>query len=142
MGDLPVNGDPAFVAALSPHLKKRNALFSKPRYVDRPDNPDAPQMELHLKPGEKPVSQRPYAVPPKHRKVMEAWLDEHLKNGDIVPSFSEWSSSVFFVAKKGQDDLRLVVDYRAVNERLARDAFPLPRVEALLDQLHGSTFFT
>jgi len=46
------------------------------------------------------------------------------------------------VVKKDTDELRMVVDYRAVNARLLRDAFTLPRIEQLLNQLHGSSYFT
>ena len=49
---------------------------------------------------------------------------------------------LFFVVKKDTDELRMVVDYRAVNARLLRDAFTLPRIEQLLNQLHGSSYFT
>jgi len=38
--------------------------------------------------------------------------------------------------------LRMCVDYRALNDVTIRDAYPLPRVDALLASLAGARFFT
>lgn len=37
--------------------------------------------------------------------------------------------------------MRLCVDYRKLNQKTVRDAFPFPRIEESLDALHGSTVF-
>lgn len=38
--------------------------------------------------------------------------------------------------------IRLCVDYRKLNQKTIRDAFPLPRIEESLDALHGSSLFS
>jgi len=58
----------------------------------------------------------------------------------LCPTYqSSWASPTIFVAKK--DELRMCVDFRAVNERIQRDAHSLPNIDRLLDQLHVAKFF-
>lgn len=62
-------------------------------------------------------------------------------SGVIQPSSSPWSSPVVLVHKK-DGTLRFCVDYRALNSVAKVDTFPLHRIDDLLDQLGGSTYFT
>ena len=64
-----------------------------------------------------------------------------LKQGVIRPSTSPWSFPVVLVRKK-DGSWRFCVDYRKVNSVTHRDAYPLPRIDATLDSLAGSKFFT
>ena len=59
----------------------------------------------------------------------------------IQPSFSEWSSPTLVVPKKN-GKLHLCMDYRALNDVTLKDAYPLPRIDEMVDHLHGSRYFT
>ena len=75
------------------------------------------------------------------RGVADQEVQAMLKQGVIRPSTSPWSSTVVLVWKK-DGSWRFCVDYRKVNSVTHRDAFPLPRIDATLDSLTGSVFFT
>ena len=60
--------------------------------------------------------------------------------GIIEASDSPWSSPLVIVTKKN-GDLRVCVDYRAVNEVMRKSAVPLPKIQECLDSLSGSKYF-
>jgi hypothetical protein len=59
----------------------------------------------------------------------------------IKDSKSRWAAPVFFIKKK-DGSYQLVQDYREVNKWTERDVYPLPRIEQILEQLHGKMLFT
>ena len=61
--------------------------------------------------------------------------------GRIRKVNSPWGSPFFFIKKK-DGSLRPVQDYRAVNSWTERDVYPMPRIEQILEQLHGKVLFT
>ena len=89
-----------------------------------------------------PIRKRPYRLPECQRKPLKDLLDKLQNEGIIRPSSSEWSAPIILVPKKTPGQYRLVVDYRALNDIIKKDNYPLPRVDDLLDRLEGSTVFT
>ncbi len=59
----------------------------------------------------------------------------------IEPCQSSWASPVVLVTKK-DGTTRLCVDYRKLNDVTRKDAYPLPRIDDMLDALHGSRYFS
>ena len=64
-----------------------------------------------------------------------------LKEGIIKESSSPWMSPAVFVRKKN-GDVRICVDYRALNKQTVKDAYPLPRPDEVQDRLAGCTIFS
>lgn len=96
---------------------------------------------IHLKADFTPKSFKPYPLPLDRQYALDSFIDENLKYGYIRPSKSPMASPIFFVAKK-DNTLRLVQDYRYLNNGTIKNAYPLPLVQDLLDQLHGAQYFT
>jgi hypothetical protein len=44
--------------------------------------------------------------------------------------------------RKADGSLRLCIDYRELNEFTLKDAYPLPRADATLDELKDANFYT
>ena len=61
--------------------------------------------------------------------------------GAIRRSFSPWASAVVLVRKKDVG-LRLYIDLWKLNNRTVKDGYALPRIDDILDCLHGAKWFS
>lgn len=89
--------------------------------------------------GQKPIQQAPYRVPESVKAAIRAELTEMLQLGIIRPSHSPWASPVVLVPKK-DGSTRFCVDYRRLNDYTVSDAYPMPRIDELLDRLAGAQY--
>jgi len=88
-----------------------------------------------------PVRVPPRRIPSHYRNEVSNQLQLMLDQGIIKHSNSPWMAPAVFVRKKS-GDIRLCVDYRALNKRTSRDAYPLPLPDDVQDQLASSTIFS
>ena len=96
----------------------------------------------HIDTGDsQPIHQLPRRVSPARRQEVRQLLNEMLKNDIIQPSNSPWSSPIILVRKR-DGSTRFCIDYRKVNSVTRKDAYPLPRVDDILDTLGGSKWFS
>ena len=72
---------------------------------------------------------------------MEDQVGEMLENNIIKPSNSPWSSPIVLVRKK-DGTWRFCIDFRKLNDVTVKDAFPLPQVADLMDNLARHQYFS
>ncbi|KAI2668517.1 Retrovirus-related Pol polyprotein from transposon 17.6 [Labeo rohita] len=88
-----------------------------------------------------PVRQRFRRIPPSEYEVVKAHINQLLETQVIRESCSPYASPIVLVKKK-DGSLRMCVDYRRLNSKTRKDAFPLPRIEETLDSLAGARWFS
>ncbi|PHJ20548.1 retrotransposon ty3-gypsy subclass [Cystoisospora suis] len=74
----------------------------------------------------------------KLKELLQTLLEREL----IVPSSSPIAAPVFFVEKKGTEDLFLVMDYRELNKITIKNDYPMPRLQDLIDRLGKAQWFS
>ena len=92
---------------------------------------------IELLPGTAPISKRPYRMPSNDLEEIKQQINELLEKGYIRPSSSPWGAPVLLVEKK-DGILRMVVDYRSLNDVTIKNKYPLPMINDLFDQLVGA----
>lgn len=88
-----------------------------------------------------PVAQTFRRIPPTQLEEVRQHIQELLEKDIIQPSYSPYAAPIVLVRKKN-GDLRMCVDYRKLNAKTRRDAYPLPRIDESLDALQGANFFS
>jgi hypothetical protein len=99
------------------------------------------EFTIDLFPGTGPISKAPYRMAPLELRELKEQLQELLDKGFIRPSVSPWWAPVLFVKKK-DGSMRLCINYREMNKVTVKNKYPLPRVNDIFDQLHGSQVFS
>lgn len=88
-----------------------------------------------------PVRQRYRRIPPSDYELVKEHIHQLLEAQVIRESSSPYASPIVLVKKK-DGSLRMCVDYRQLNNKTRKDAFPLPRIEESLDALTGARWFS
>lgn len=88
-----------------------------------------------------PARVPPRRVPAHYRQEVEQLMRTMLEQGIIEESSSPWMAPAVFVPKKS-GELRLCIDYRELNKKTTKDAYPLPLPDEVQDRLSGSTIFS
>jgi hypothetical protein len=96
---------------------------------------------IELEEGAKPVITTPYRPPKKFKDEIEKAIQDLLEMGYIRPSSSPFSSSVVLVKNK-DGTWRMCIDYRALNKITIKNKYPIPRIDELIDELHGAVYFS
>ncbi|GFX82418.1 retrovirus-related Pol polyprotein from transposon 297 [Trichonephila clavipes] len=90
---------------------------------------------------DEPIFHKPRRLPFAERDIVDAQVDEWVKNGIVEPCSSPYASQVVVVKKKDGKS-RVCIDYRRLNRKLIKDNYPLPLIDDILDCLQNAKIFT
>lgn len=96
---------------------------------------------IRLKDGATPIKQRHYPRNPAMQTVINQEVKDMLNDDVIEPSNSPWSSPIVMI-KKSTGKFRFCIDMRKVNEASVKDAYPLPRINAILEKLRHAKYIS
>ncbi|PZC74189.1 hypothetical protein B5X24_HaOG208204 [Helicoverpa armigera] len=118
-------------------LAKLRAMFGVPRPPHKVGEP-TPFAEHHIDTGDHPpIAVPPYRVTPAKKEVMRIELDKMLAECVIEECESAWSAPTVLVPKSN-GGYRVCVDYRRLNAVTKTDAYPMPRIDELLQSTKRS----
>ena len=103
---------------------------------------DVPPVHLELKPDAKPFHSRAFPVPQAYKETTKREINRLEAIGVLKRSHdSEWAAPMFIQPKK-TGDVRVLVDFRRLNDMILRKPFPLPKIQDMLQSLSGFTYAT
>ena len=90
--------------------------------------------KIHMKDNE-PVYRKQFKIPDAHRPFLEESLAEWLKLGVVQKSDSLYNSPVFCVPKKGGNGLRIVQDFRELNQKSYMDKYTMKDIHECIGDI-------
>ena len=102
--------------------------------------------EIKTSEAAQPINVRPYRLPFRHRQEIDRQIQKLEEDNIIAPSKSPWNAPLLVVPKKPDENgvvkYRVCVDFRKLNQISTGDAYPLPNITEILDQLGKSQYYT
>ncbi|KZS03345.1 Uncharacterized protein APZ42_033952 [Daphnia magna] len=119
-------------------LKKHESLFAD----QESDLGLATQVKHHINIGHKaPINQRLRRTPESLILVVKTKIEVKLSNKIIRESHSPFAAAIVMVPKN-DGEMRMLIDYRALNKITIKDKYLLPRIDSTIDALCGSVCFS
>ena len=95
---------------------------------------------------DKVIFKKPYRHPQTTEDEVRTQIEKQLDSGILKESKSPYNSPIMIVPKKmdasGKRKFRVVVDFRALNEKVIGDSYPLPNITDILDHLGKAQYFS
>lgn len=88
-----------------------------------------------------PIRQRYYRMSPEKQRILVEQLDDMLREDVVEPCESPWSSPVLLTPKKN-GELRFCLDSRKLNSITKKDAYSLPYIAEILDNLRDAKYLS
>ena len=125
---------------LPDYIQPFTHLFNKKKFEKLPEHREW-DYEINLtEEAPRKLNTNAYAITIKEEEALNQWLNEQLKVELIVESKSWYAVPCFYIPKK-DGSLRLVQDYRKLNQVTIKDKTPLPLIGEVIDKLKEAKYF-
>jgi len=125
---------------LPDYIQPFTYLFNKRKFEKLPERHEWDH-EINLtEEAPKELNAKAHVMILKKEEALNQWLDEQLKVDLIVESKSRYAVPCFYIPKK-DGSLRLVQDYRKLNQVTIKDKMPLPLIGEVIDKLKEAKYF-
>jgi len=102
--------------------------------------------EIRTSEAVQPINDKPYRLPQRNWQEITDQMEALERDGVITLSDSSWNAPLLVVPKKpdidGKVNYRVCVDFWKLNQVTVGDAFPLPNITDILDQIRKSKYYT
>lgn len=90
---------------------------------------------------DRPIKIRNNPRNPAMQAIIDTEINKLIERGCIEPTTSPYSFPITLVKKKS-GEWRTCMDFRQLNKRSAPDAYPLPRIDTILNRLRHTKFIS
>nr|XP_043615890.1 uncharacterized protein LOC122587790 [Erigeron canadensis] len=111
-------------------------LFGRPWLYDK-----GIEHQIDLIPGSILPNKATYRCSPNETNELQKQVDELIAKGYVRTSMSPCSLPSLLVPKK-DGSMRMCIDSRAINNITIKYRYPIPGLDDMLDELHGSSVFS
>jgi len=132
--------DPSLPSSVSSLLQEFEDLFPEETPSGLPPIRGI-EHQIDFIPGATIPNRPAYRCNPEETKELQRQVEELLAKGHVRESLSPCAVPVLLVPKK-DGTWRMCCDCRAVNNITVKYRHPIPRLDDMLDELHGSTVFS
>ncbi len=128
-------------------INKLKLLFEKYSsvFAENPSGPQQTDLIEHsiefIDPNQQPIRLPPYRESPNNAGKTRELIMDMLKNKIIEASSSPYAAPIVVVVKS-DGSFRFCADYRKVNTATKSNAYTIPRIDDILDQMDGAIWFT
>ncbi|KAL7286467.1 hypothetical protein TKK_0019413 [Trichogramma kaykai] len=129
------------------HVQEIHNKYSDIFHIPGEKLPGTDKVQHHIATiDEKPINVKQYKYPHALKDEVNKQVQEMLKNGVIKESESPYNNPLWVVEKKpdaeGNKRWRIVLDFRALNEKTLSDAYPLPDITQIFDQVGSAKYYS
>jgi hypothetical protein len=104
-------------------------------------NFETSDVKFNLKEDAKPYHAKAFPVPKIHHDTLKHEIEQLVSLGILKRCSSEWAAPTFIIPKKN-GTVRLISDFRKLNEQLKRKPYHIPKIAQMLQELEDFAYAT
>ncbi|GFV69625.1 hypothetical protein TNCV_4507401 [Trichonephila clavipes] len=125
-----------------PQKEKLNLLLKSFQNVFEPGGEATNILEHHINTGNSPpISVPPYRMSPVKKEILRKEIEDLLEKDIIEECESPYGAPVVLIPKPN-NQFRLCIDYRKLNEVTVSDTYPLSRMDDLLQEAKHTAYIS